>query len=85
MIVHHHTTCGHVKRDTCQERALSPDNLSESSISFHENEVNFDLSPGSLSRGIPGGVAMNSKIQITRGYQREKNQKRKCDDDSILW
>ena len=41
VIVHHHTSCGHQ-----DPRAASPDNLSESSISFHENEVNFDLSPG---------------------------------------
>ena len=52
VIVHHHTTCNHVARDTCNQRTVSPDNLSESSISFHENEVNFDLSPGSVSRGI---------------------------------
>ena len=45
VIVHHHTTCGHVS--TSRPRTASPDNLSESSISFHENEVNFDLSPGS--------------------------------------
>ena len=52
VIVHHHTTCSHVTRDTCHQRTVSPDNLSESSISFHENEVNFDLSPGSISRGL---------------------------------
>jgi len=58
VIVHHHTTCGHVTRDRqCHDRTASPDNLSESSISFHENEVNFDLSPGSMTRPIqePGG------------------------------
>ena len=52
VIVHHHTTCGHGG----QGRGASPDNLSESSISFHENEVNFDLSPGSMTRQIPGAV-----------------------------
>lgn len=49
VIVHHHTTCSHTRLD----RTASPDNLSESSISFHENEVNFDLSPGSVSRPLP--------------------------------
>ena len=54
VIVHHHTTCGHVPRDRqCHDRTASPDNLSESSISFHENEVHFDLSPGSMTRPIP--------------------------------
>ena len=48
VIVHHHTTCSHTRN-----RSASPDNLSESSISFHENEVNFDLSPGSVSRPLP--------------------------------
>ena len=50
VIVHHHTSCGH------GGRGGSPDNLSESSISFHENEVNFDLSPGSMTRQIPSAV-----------------------------
>ena len=40
IVIVHHTTCAH-------SRTASPDNLSESSISFHENEVAFDLSPGS--------------------------------------
>ena len=39
IVIVHHTTCSH-------SRTASPDNLSESSISFHENEVAFDLSPG---------------------------------------
>ena len=49
VIVHHHTSC-------TAHRAASPDNLSESSISFHENEVNFDLSPGAMTRPLPGAV-----------------------------
>ena len=42
IVIVHHTTCAH-------SRTASPDNLSESSISFHENEVAFDLSPGSTN------------------------------------
>ena len=49
VIVHHHTCAGHVSGHVSRPRTASPDNLSESSISFHENEVNFDLSPGSMA------------------------------------
>ena len=51
IVIVHHTTCAH-------SRTASPDNLSESSISFHENEVAFDLSPsGSSSRNHGGNCS----------------------------
>ena len=88
MIVHHHTTCGHVKRDTCHERAVSPDNLSESSISFHENEVNFDLSPGSLTRGIPGsvGASLNGNSTIKHFFTgQEGDHQEPMPDPPGIW
>jgi hypothetical protein len=50
IVIVHHTTCNH-------SRTASPDNLSESSISFHENEVAFDLSPPGGGRGPGQGAA----------------------------
>ena len=41
IVIVHHTTCSHGQQRLSREG--SPDNLSESSISFHENEVNFDM------------------------------------------
>ena len=51
IVIVHHTTCTHSR-----SRGASPDNLSESSISFHENEVISDISPNAVPRGGVGGV-----------------------------
>lgn len=50
IVIVHHTTCSHHR-----SRANSPDNLSESSISFHENEVISDISPSTVPRTSEGG------------------------------
>ena len=51
IVIVHHTTCTHSR-----SRGNSPDNLSESSISFHENEVISDLSTSTVPR-LEGGVS----------------------------
>ena len=64
IVIVHHTTCSH-------SRTASPDNLSESSISFHENEVPFDLSPttsrnhGTCSSIYHGG-SMEPCVSVAR-------------------
>ena len=73
VIVHHHTTCSHSRLD----RSASPDNLSESSISFHENEVNFDLSPGSVSRPLPPENIVPEPPGLW--YDRSPGSVKKCD------
>ena len=73
VIVHHHTTCSHSRL----ERTASPDNLSESSISFHENEVNFDLSPGSVSRPLPPENIVPEPPGLW--YERSPGDVKKCD------
>ena len=74
VIVHHHTTCSHSRLD----RSASPDNLSESSISFHENEVNFDLSPGSVSRPLPP----ENNVPEPPGLWYDRSPPVKCDPTS---
>ena len=76
VIVHHHTTCSHSRLD----RTASPDNLSESSISFHENEVNFDLSPGSVSRPLPPENILPEPPVLW--YERSPGNVKKCDSNS---
>ena len=51
IVIVHHTTCSHSR-----SRGTSPDNLSESSISFHENEVISDISPNTVPRGVGSGI-----------------------------
>jgi len=50
IVIVHHTTCTH---QTVRSRGASPDNLSESSISFHENEVMSDISPNPAVPRVP--------------------------------
>ena len=52
IVIVHHTTCTH---QSVRSRGNSPDNLSESSISFHENEVISDIQPNPVPRPVEGG------------------------------
>jgi len=90
IVIVHHTTCSHGQGRV--SRAGSPDNLSESSISFHENEVNFDLSPGSVNRTITGQeneppvpeppMWYDGPMDPCVSVSREPNMSKKCDGPS---
>lgn len=90
IVIVHHTTCSHGQGRVSRDG--SPDNLSESSISFHENEVNFDLSPGSVNRPLLGQdteppvpeppLWYDGPMDPCVSVSRDPNMSKKCDGPS---